>query len=161
MDNIDPNIIQETSDALYRALETEQRNKMFVQSIGPAIVHALGPVLADAISKISINVNPEISIPEIKVPDIHIPETIIPPITLPEYKPPVYKVPPIKIPKTAISIKTDSKSIVSALKDVKKAVMDTAPIPFEMPKMQQWSFTKPQPVILTDAEGKPYMAGSS
>ena len=94
------------SDALGKAIETEKRNRKLLDSIGPAIIQALSPVLSrieSAVSKLKVDIqpkviiNPQVQIPEINIPDIQIPEINIPtPIV--NYTPPEIKIPKIEMP---------------------------------------------------------------
>src|SRR3990167_5608684 len=129
MPNNDP--IQYAKDALDKAIETERRNKRFLEAIGPAIVSgivsALEPMLRkitdhlkhnssevrDAVSKVEMH--PTFQVPDIKVPDIKLPEikvpdvyVTVPPIKVPESKVTV-NVPPIKIPKQDIRVTMPSE----------------------------------------------------
>lgn len=94
------------SEALGKAIETEKRNRKLLDSIGPAIIQALSPVLSrieTAVSRMKVDVNPVIEVnPEIKAPEVIVnvpdfPEVIVPaPIV--NYTPPAIHIPKMEMP---------------------------------------------------------------
>lgn len=94
------------SEALTKAIETEKRNRKLLDSIGPAIIQALSPVLnriESAVSRLKVDIQPkievnpvieipEISIPEIQVPEVHVPAPIV------NYTPPTINIPMMEVP---------------------------------------------------------------
>lgn len=101
---VDP--LKYASDALGKAIETEKRNRKLLDSIGPAIIQALSPVLnriENAVSNLKVDVKPIIEVnPEVRIPDINIPDVIVPEIRVPtpqvHYTPPAIHIPKIEMP---------------------------------------------------------------
>lgn len=157
------------NDALDKAIETEKRNKRLIESIGPAIVNmlqgsiagivkqAIGPVaqsmnetlqrssaeMRDAVSKINVTINPEISIPEIKAPDVIIPEIKIP-----------------KPEKASVSVKLPANTaLTKEMRAVKKAV-EAIPAAIPMyPPQHRYTYKDPIAAVIVDAKGKPMDLG--
>lgn len=92
--------------------------------------------IIDAISKITMQVNPQVNIPDVHVPEIKLPTINVPEprviVNVPEIKLPEIKIPPVEVRYP------DEASF--SLKGV--------------------NWKKPLPVILTDNKGNPYIAGS-
>src|SRR3990167_5125318 len=88
-------------ESLGKAIETEKRNRKLLESIGPAVIDALQPILQglkEAVSLLRVDVTPIVEVnPEIKIPDIKVPDIYVPEIVVPEPRVTV-NVPPIKIP---------------------------------------------------------------
>lgn len=93
--------LQFAKEALDKALETEKRNRRLLDSIGPAVIDALRPILnqiREAVSAIKVDVKPVIEVnPEVKIPEIRVPDVYVPDIFVPEPKVTV-NVPLIKVP---------------------------------------------------------------
>lgn len=142
------NPLEEANKALDKALETERRNKLFVESIGPAIIKSLLPVIQESLQNIQVNINPEIEMPEVKAPDVQVQAPIV---NVPE---PVVNVtvPPIKVPKAEVKVNMQNKSLMNELKNVTKAIKSQELPVFEYP---EYTFSKPIPSIIVDVEGKP------
>lgn len=94
------------SEALGKAIDTEKRNRKLLDSIGPAIIQSLSPVLdriETAVSRMRVDVKPVIEVnPEVKAPEVIVnvpdfPEVIVPtPIV--NYTPPAINIPKIEMP---------------------------------------------------------------
>lgn len=143
--------LNNVNQALDRAIETEKRNERLIESIAPAVVKTLQPILTELASTMQqrVEVRPEVIMPPMPEPQVtvNVPEPKQPKITV--------KVPALKVPKSSITIKNDSKAILASLKGIQKAVVQNAPLPFEMPAQKEYTFSKPMPVIITDGKGKP------
>src|SRR3990167_6340522 len=129
-------------ESLGKAIETEKRNRKLLESIGPAVIDALQPILQglkEAVSLLRVDVtpivevNPEIKIPEIKIPDIKVPDIYVPEIVVPEPKVTV-NVPPIKIPDVIMPEEMNVRGWVS---------------------LMGVDINNPLPVQLRDAKGNP------
>ena len=163
-----------------QVLEQAGREKSLqetLKALGPAVVEGLRPVLdeivrsskftkedlLDAIAAIKfpkseINLSlPKLDIPmpEITFPDIKIPKPEV-----------IVNVPEIKIPTPKITVNApDNKDLIKSLtkgfNEIKDAV-SVQQVPFAdqiAQGMKSIDFKHPMPVILTDHEGKPYIAG--
>ena len=129
-------------ESLGKAIETEKRNRKLLESIGPAVIDALQPILQglkEAVSLLRVDVtpivevNPEIKIPEIRIPDIKVPDIYVPEIVVPEPKVTV-NVPPIKIPEIIMPEEMNVRGWVS---------------------LMGVDINNPLPVQLRDAKGNP------
>ena len=139
------NPLKLASDALSKAIDSEKRSKKFMESIGPAIIQALSPVLSrieNAVSNLkveiqpNINISPEVRIPEIKIPDIRVPDIEVPtPIV--NYTPPKIIIPDIKMP--------DEMNITGWVR---------------MMGYDREMLSDPLPVQIRDAEGNPIDFGT-
>ncbi len=70
--------------------------------------------------------------------------------------PPEVIVPKIKIPKTTVNVKAPlSSELLTEMRGIRQAISEQRE-PFQIDKLKV-SFTKPQPVILTDSDGKPML----
>ena len=129
-------------ESLGKAIETEKRNRKLLESIGPAVIDALQPILQglkEAVSLLRVDVtpivevNPEIKIPEIRIPDIKVPDIYVPEIVVPEPRVTV-NVPPIKIPEIIMPEEMNVRGWVS---------------------LMGVDLNNPLPVQLRDAKGNP------
>jgi len=179
-----PNPIEEARKAVERAVETERRNKRFIESVGPAITESLRSIIVELMRAISIipiqvkkavsdkiEVNPEFNVPRPKV-TVNVPETklpefpAIPPIKVPRPKVTV-NTPEIKFPKLPtpkVTVKTDNSLLIKEIKSVTQAI-SAQEIVFPEHKSifdeVSLGFTKPLPVIQTDSKGKPIIIADS
>ena len=132
--------LQQTKEALDRAIEQKKSNQELLRSIGPAVIDILQPVLnriENAVSSIKVKVEPKIEInPEVKIPPIKIPEIFIPEIKVPQAKINV-SVPPIKIPEIKMPDEMDIKGWVNLM------------------GYDKGFLNNPLPVQLRDKDGKP------
>lgn len=151
MANLTDQELKQVQDALDRAIETEKRSQRLVESIAPAVVQALSPILSKLAETMvqRVDVRPEITMPEMPQPIINVPAFDIPTPKV------TVKMPAQKIPKPTVVIRSDNKTLLKGLNDIKKAVIQNAPLPFELPKQEKYTFTRPMPVLLVDASGKP------
>lgn len=112
--------LQAAKEALDKALAEKKMNQELIRSLGPAIIEALQPVLAEvatnskitreqlveAISGITINV-PKADIPQAEV-KVTIPEIVVPQpqvnVTVPPIKIPEIKIPKITVPKPEVTV---------------------------------------------------------
>lgn len=112
--------LQAASDALDKALSQKQMNQELIRSLGPAIIEALKPVLAEvatnskvtreelvaAISGIKITV-PKADVPQaevkVTIPDIKVPQPQVN-VTVPPIKIPEIKIPKITVPKAEVTV---------------------------------------------------------
>ena len=161
-------ILQQSKDALDKALAEKKRNEEVMKNLGPAIVDSIRPVLdennrimkqglsdlAQSVSELKINV-PKIEVPkadvQVNIPEIKVPEprvTVnIPEIKIPEIASP--KIPTIKVPKPEVTVNVPPIKIP----DLKW--------PEEKMPIEGWvqlmgvSLNNPLPVQLRDASGKP------
>lgn len=132
--------LQQTKEALDRAIEQKKSNQELLRSIGPAVIDILQPVLnriENAVSSIKVKVEPKIEInPEVKIPLIKIPDIFIPEIKVPQAKINV-SVPPIKIPEIKMPDEMDIKGWVNLM------------------GYDKGFLNNPLPVQLRDKDGKP------
>ena len=94
------------SEALTKAIDTEKRNRKLLDSIGPAIIQALSPVLnriETAVSRMKIDVKPVIEVnPQTKAPEVTVNVPDFPEIRVPtpivNYTPPAINIPRMEMP---------------------------------------------------------------
>lgn len=126
--------------------EPERREAESQNKLSHAIANAVSVGVAPLIDKLSRKDNSDVvnAIENLKLeqPTVNVPE---PKVTV--------NVPPQKTPVVNVS----TSKIVKAMQSVEKAVSSQQ---ITFPEPIRHTFSKPQPVILTDNEGKPYIAGS-
>lgn len=164
-------------EVLNRALETERRNKRFLESIGPAIVLPIITALQESMVNIastvkkqleSININPTFQVPEIKFPPLTLPEGKLPVINVAPAKLPPFpaipapqvtvKVPPIKVPRPEVTVKVPMNIQTNKKLDAIVDAILNQPTVNQNSMFDEVNFSRPLPVILTDHVGKPYKA---
>lgn len=164
-------ILQTAKDALDEAVRQKKYTEEFARNVGPAVIEVLKPVLEqlaesqklskeellEAVSQIKIDVPPtpeatvKVELPDLPQPMVNV---TVPEIKIPEPKAPIVKV---TAPKPEVIYKSDDTKLIEAIQSVEKAV-STQIQPFQKPELP--TFKKPMPVILTDVNGKPYIAGT-
>ena len=183
-------LFNEANDALDKALDTERRNKRFIETVGPAVANSLRGVLADLLqaigqipgqvkqgvegAKIKTDIKiPDINMPAVQLPELTLPTMKAPKIVFPEQKAPIVKVnvpdvvvPEIKVPKPEVTVNVpalktpivnlNNNALIKEIRSVVKAV-SSQEVVFPEPTsiFDEVGFSKPLPVILTDAKGKP------
>lgn len=164
------NPLQIAKDALARALETEQRNKGLLASLGPAVIEVLAPVLNEilavlrqgtaetkaAIEGVSVAapVIPAITIPEIKIPEINVPA---PQVTVNVTD---IKVPPVEV--VIPEIRVPEAHVTVEIPEIR--IPDLRWPEGEMPingwvQLMGVDLKHPLPVQIRDADGKPVHFG--
>lgn len=135
---------------------TNMQNDLILLSMSATLKESVRVGMIEAISKLVLPV-PTVTIDELNIPDI-----VIPPIVVPEANV-IVNVPPINVPQAEVTvIYPKSDEMLTELKSITKAV-SVQQIPFAdsvAKGMKSIDFRHPMPVILTDHEGKPYIAGS-
>lgn len=180
--------LEQANQALDRAIDTERRNKLFIESIGPAIVNSLAPVIAESLKVLELtedrnkifmeSIGPSIvnsirpviqeSIKNIGVnvkqiiPEIKQPivNVAAPIVNVPESVVNV-TVPPIKIP--PIKVPRSDVKVTMATKEltneVKKVTQAIKAQPIPIFNTPDYTFKQPIPAIMVDAKGKPMDLG--
>lgn len=154
-------IVSEARQALDVAIATEKNNKRLIASIGPAVVQILKDTLVETIAEmqkpimekmsdmmeeslktnqndlkealknLSVNVEPNITVPEVKIPEIK-----------------------VNVPKPEVTVKVPKNTdVVSAINEMSKAFSEQRPIDLEIPR---YSLKEPMPVLITDVKGEPW-----
>ena len=155
-------LLQQSKDALGKAILDKKRNEEIIKSLGPAIIDVLKPILNEivvnsklskneilsALSNIKVDV-PKIDVPhaqvDVKIPEIKVPTpqvTVnIPDIKIPEFK--EIKLPKISVPKPEVIVNFDTSKIKMPTEmDVKGSV-----------NLEGIDLRNPLPVQLRDSSG--------
>lgn len=168
LDNI--TILQQTKEALDRAIAEKRISQEMVKNLSPAIIDILTPILKEiaqnskitktdileVLAGIKINI-PEIKVPEIKSPDINVKAPDVN-VNVPEIKTDKiekaiekgllkFKIPKIETPKIP--------EIKIPKIEIPEIKVPEANIKIDLPKATR---DNPLPVILTDEDGKFYKA---
>ena len=165
------NNLQQTKDALDKAIDQRKLTQAIIKSLGPSIVETLQPVLqqlADnsritkedilaALASIEIPI-PKVDVPQaevkVTIPEIKVPEpkvTVnVPEIRMPEVKIPEIKIPPIKVPTPEVTVNVPPFPKIPDL----KWPDDEMPVRGWV-QLMGVDLNHPLPVQLRDAKGNP------
>src|SRR3990167_7189330 len=168
MSNAD-DILKNVNQALDKGLAAEQRYQQLVDKLPEIVSSAIVPLLDGIFTRLeempmhmhsAIAKLPPPAIPQITVkpPEVNV---NVPPLPKPEVTvhvdAPIIPEPKVtvNVPKSELKLPVD-KVLRKEIKELKDAISKQEMV---FPEPERHSFSKPMPVILTDDNGKPYIAG--